>query len=176
MATAPALLTVEQYLHTSFHPDVDFVDGEIEERNLGEFDHGRLQGLLFAWFQSRERAFGVVGVLEQRIRVAGTRVRICDVTLLRRSAPREAVTTTPPLICIEVLSPEERLSRAEIVLRDYLGMGVENIWLIDPIRRVAYVFDQHGLQQATNNILRVEGTEIVLEVDILFEDLDEARG
>ncbi len=174
MATAAALMTMEQYLHSSFHPDVDFVDGEIEERNLGEFDHGRLQGLLFAWFQSREHAFGVVGVVEQRIRVSGTRVRICDVTILRKSAPREAVTTTPPLICIEVLSPEDRLSRAEVVLTDYLQMGVENIWLIDPIRRVAYVFDQHGLRQAAKNILRVASTEIVLQVDTLFEILDEA--
>lgn len=36
MATTPTLLSIEEYLRSSYHPDADFVDGEIEERNLGE--------------------------------------------------------------------------------------------------------------------------------------------
>jgi hypothetical protein len=31
----PALLSLEEYLRTSYHPDCDFVDGHLEERNLG---------------------------------------------------------------------------------------------------------------------------------------------
>ena len=38
LATVTTLLSIDEYLHTSYKPDVDFVDGEIEERNLGEFD------------------------------------------------------------------------------------------------------------------------------------------
>ncbi len=41
MATTPALLSSDEYLHTSYSPDVDFIDGDREERDLGEFDqHG----------------------------------------------------------------------------------------------------------------------------------------
>ena len=42
MATAPTLISVEEYLSTSYHPDCDYVDGELEERNVGEYSHGKM--------------------------------------------------------------------------------------------------------------------------------------
>ena len=59
MATTPTLLSIDEYLHTSCKPDVDFVDGEIEERNLGEFDHARLQFKLASFFGFREKLWNV---------------------------------------------------------------------------------------------------------------------
>lgn len=171
MATQPAPMPIEQYLATSYSPDVDFVDGYIEERNLGEFDHGRLQGILFALFYQQERAFALLPVVEQRIRVDDNRVRICDVVLLRADAPREQVARTAPFLCIEVMSPEDRLPRAKIVLGDYLRMGVEHIWLLDPMRRVAYTFDAQGLHEQEGE-LAIAGTDIRLDVEALFARLD----
>ena len=48
MATAAQLLSLEAYLQTSYRPDCDFVDGVLEDRNVGERDHNRLQLLLGA--------------------------------------------------------------------------------------------------------------------------------
>lgn len=175
MATAPAPMTIEHYLKTSFHPDVHFVDGEIEERNLGEFDHGYLQGLLFSWFREHRLALQALPVVEQRIQVLTSRVRICDVAVVSTEHPKEQVAQTPPLICVEVLSPEDRLSRAERVLADYWRMGVQNIWLLDPYRRAAHFYNADGLHMAADNILRVAGTEITLNVNDLFEALDETN-
>ena len=172
MATTPTLLSIDEYLHTSYKPDVDFVDGEIEERNLGEFEHARLQYLLASIFSAKEKLWGIQGVIEQRVRVSATRVRICDLALLRADAPREKVTETPPLICIEILSPEDRLSRAELVLADYHAMGVENIWLIDPIRRSAHTFDAAGLHHADVTQLRVANSGIQLDLTEAFAALD----
>ena len=171
MATQPALMSIEEYLHTSYSPDVDFVDGYIEERNLGEFDHARLQWLISAQFASSETDWQVTGVVEQRIRIDANRVRICDIALLRADAPREKVTKTAPLLCIEVMSPEDRLSRAKIVLGDYLRMGVEHIWLLDPMRRAAYTLDASGLHEQEGT-LSVPDTAICLDVDALFARLD----
>ncbi len=171
MATQPALMPIEQYLRTSYSPDVDFVDGVIEERNLGEFDHARLQLLLAAIIAAHEAEWAVIGVVEQRIRVAQGRVRICDVSMLREKAPREPVTETPPFICIEVMSPEDRLSRAKLVLRDYFNMGVENIWLIDPQRRAWYTFDANGLHEQSSP-LTVPNTPICVDIEALFARLD----
>ena len=40
MATAtPLPISTSEYLRTSYRPDCDYVDGVIEERNLGELDH-----------------------------------------------------------------------------------------------------------------------------------------
>ena len=172
MATTSTLLSMDEYLHTSYKPDVDFVDGGIEKRNLGEFDHARLQTLLASFFVGKERLWSIQGVVEQRIRVSSTRVRICDLALLRADAPRERVTQTPPLICIEILSRKDRLSRAERVLADYLTMGVQNIWLIDPLRRSAHTFDAAGLHHANPTHLAVRGTEIRLDLTEPFAALD----
>jgi hypothetical protein len=40
----PVRIAVEEYLATSYRPDCDYVDGAIEERNVGEFDHSFLRG------------------------------------------------------------------------------------------------------------------------------------
>lgn len=172
MATVPALLSIEQYLRTSYKPDVDFVDGEIEERNLGEFDHARLQYKLAAFFDTREKPWSIQGVIEQRIRVSPTRVRICDLAILRADAPREKVTETAPLICIEIMSPEDRLARAQVVLADYRAMGVPHIWLIDPLRRSAFTFDQSGLHHTDPAHLAVPNTPILLDLTEPFAALD----
>jgi len=172
MATAPPLLSIEEYLRTSYHPDADYVDGEIEERNLGEYEHARLQLLIGSFFYAHEKDWNIQGVVEQRIRINSSRIRIADLAILRADAPREKVTETPPLICIEIMSPEDRLSRARQVLADYFAMGVPNIWLIDPIRRSAHIFNATGLHEADPTNLTVPNTPIRLDLTEAFAAID----
>jgi Uma2 family endonuclease len=175
MATAPTLLSLEEYLRTSYHPDADYVDGEIEERNLGEYEHGKIQGWIFQIFNTRQHEWGVDPVVEQRIRVAPNRVRICDVAVLQADTPYQPVTSTPPLLCVEVLSPEDRFSRAKSVLADYLAMGVRSIWLIDPIRRAAFTFDANGLHETDLTQLTIPNTPIRVDLSEAFAALDRRK-
>jgi Uma2 family endonuclease len=172
MATAPPLLSIDEYLHTSYKPDVHFVDGEIEERNVGEYDHGKIQTLIAVLFTNHEDEWATDAIVEQRMRIGSSRVRICDVAVLQAGAPREQVTATPPLICIEILSPKDRISRAELVLADYFAMGVPNIWLIDPYKRAAYTFSATGLRPADATNLTIPGTPILIDLTGLFAKLD----
>jgi Uma2 family endonuclease len=176
MATTPALLSIDEYLRTTYKPDVDFVDGEIEERNVGTYDHAKIQLLIASLFVINDELWQTDAVVEQRIRVSATRVRICDVAILRADAPYEPVTATPPLICIEILSPEDRLACAQVVLGDYLAMGVPNLWLIDPVRRIAYTFDATGLHIADAASLTVPNTPIHLDLTAFFARLDKKLG
>jgi Uma2 family endonuclease len=171
MAATTTLVSLEEYLRTSYHPDRDFVDGQVEERNLGEFEHARLQSLLIGWFLSHEKDWNIVTVVEQRIRVAAKRVRIADICLLHRSAPREQVTQTPPLLCIEMLSPEDRLPRAAKVMDDYARMGVANLWLLDPVDRIGYVYTAGGLLKLTEDRLSIPSSAIYLDLPGLFAGL-----
>jgi Uma2 family endonuclease len=171
MATTPQLLSIDQYLHTSFKPDVDYVDGTLEERNLGHYDHGKIQAFITVLFSLNAKQWQTDVIPEQRIRVAASRVRVCDLAILRADAPREQTILTPPLICIEILSPEDRIPRAEAVLADYLAMGVPNIWLIDPAARAAYTFEPRGLQPADPTNLTVPNTPIHLDLTEVFSAL-----
>jgi Uma2 family endonuclease len=172
MATSTCSMPIEEYLRTIYRPDADFVDGEIVERNLGEFEHSTIQAGISAFFWNRRAEWEIQAVTAQRIRVSPRTVRIADVAILRANAPREKVSLTPPLICIEILSPEDRLSRAKLVLADYLAMGVPHIWLIDPIRRAAFTFDERGLLEVDPHNLAVPGTAIRLDLSEAFSAID----
>jgi len=174
MATAPTLVSIDEYLRSSYHPDVHFVDGNLEDRNVGESSHNRIQGLLYELFVQNRDAWKTDPQMEQRISVTPERVRVCDLCVCNADAPWEEVVTIPPLIYIEVLSPEDRLSRAELVMADYRALGVSNIWLIDPIRRTAYTFGAEGTQIVSGKQLTVPGTQILLDLPELFASLDAA--
>jgi len=50
----------------------------------------------------------------------------------------------PPLLCVEILSPEDRSpedrwSRVQESISDYLRFGVPEIWVIDPQNAMAWV-------------------------------------
>lgn len=120
-------LTVDEYLKSSYRPDCDYVDGFLEERNLGEYDHARIQTLVAIWFGNREREWGVRVVVEQRVQVSETRFRIPDVCLLSRDKPVEQIIRQAPLVCIEVLSPEDSVSKVRNRIADYHRMGVEHV-------------------------------------------------
>ncbi len=172
MATTPSLISIDEYLHTRYRPDADYIDGEIEERHLGEFDHNTFQIAIGSLLWTRRKEWNIHPVTEQRIRVSSSRVRVADIAVLRADAPREQVTLTPPVLCIEILSPEDRLSRAKLVLSDYLAMGVQNIWLVDPIYRSAFTFDAVGLHEADTTRLCVPNTPIQVDLTEAFAALD----
>lgn len=172
MATTPAVLSLEEYLRTTYKPDCDFVDDHIEERNVGKFDHNRMQTLAVAWFVAHESLWQVIALTEPRTQVSAKRVRIPDVCLLRTSTPREQVTETPPLLCIEVLSPEDRLSRTTKVLDDFAAMGVQHLWIIDPQDRVGYIYHSGGRLQQVEDRLAIADSPIYLDLMNLFAALD----
>ena len=49
---ATTLISVAEYLAASYHPDREYIDGILEERNLGEYDHANLQSALLVWFRN----------------------------------------------------------------------------------------------------------------------------
>ena len=69
-------IPLQEYLSTSYRPDCEYVDGEIRERNVGKYEHARVQALLARWFGNHEQEWGVQVVTEQRVQVSPTRVGI----------------------------------------------------------------------------------------------------
>jgi Uma2 family endonuclease len=177
MATQPAFdhpVSVEEYLSTVFEHDCEYVDGVIEERDLGEFEHSFLQSFLGSIFVSHRTEWGVVVLTEQRIRLAPNRFRIPDLTVLRAGIPREPVLTHPPLIAIEIQSPEDTLRRTTAKAAEYLAFGIEHVWVIDPDARVAYRGTANGLELVRSGELAISETPIRIVLADLFAELDKA--
>ena len=170
MATS-TMVPLSEYLGTSYRPDCDWIDGEVKERNVGEGQHASVQKFFIRYFANREEELGVRVWPEQRVQVAATRFRVPDVTLMRASDPFEAIITVAPLLCIEVLSRDQRMSEIEERGKDYLAMGVPMVWIVDPLRRTAFVSDANG-QRSVSEQLEVLGTAIRVPLSEVFAELD----
>lgn len=82
MATATRV-RLEEYLNTEYDPDGDYVDGVLEERNVGKNRHSETQSLIVGLPLALRRQHGFRVMTEQRVQVSPTRVRIPDVCLVR---------------------------------------------------------------------------------------------
>ncbi len=147
MATA-SLIPVQQYLDGSFEyePDAEFVDGEIELRPMGEYDHATWQQAIERWFLQFLSEWNIRVRVELRVQVAPTRYRIPDVVVFNRDNPIEQILTLPPIAVFEVLSPEDRMSRMMVKLVDYQKMGIRTIRVVDPKTKTFYAFEQGRLE------------------------------
>src|SRR5215472_18223250 len=119
-----ALVSLEEYLHTSYRPDCDYVDGRVVERNFGELDHSDLQTEIATFFRNRRKRWPVHAFVEQRVQVSPTRFRIPDVCVTVGAKPTEPIFRTPPFLCIEVLSRDDRRGPLLERIDDYLRFGV----------------------------------------------------
>lgn len=162
------MISLEEYLATIYEPVCDFVGGCLEERNAGEWDHGRLQVKIGAYFLARYEAQGMRVASELRIRVTPDRVRVPDLCVFLTD-PKQRVPSTPPFLCIEILSPEDRMSRIEVRINDYLAMGVNTVWVLDPETRQAYTATAaEGLREAKTGTLRTESPVIEMPLAEVF--------
>jgi len=162
------LVSVDEYLTTSYRPDCDFVDGELIERILGTKDHGKLQRRGLIWFENRRRELALTAFPEQRVRVSARRYRIPDVCVVPLPEPDEQIFTQPPYICIEVLSPDDSFPKLQARLDDYLAMGVQNVWVLDPPSRRGWSIVREGHLEVLDGILRTSDGKVVLPIDELF--------
>ena len=175
MATLPnleELWTVREYLRTSWSPDREFVDGRIEERNLGEKEHSILQRFLTVLFAINRAAWGVEVFPELRTQTRDTRFRVPDVLVVRAGEKFERYVTQPPLIAIEILSPEDTLRAMREKAAEYRQFGIEHIWIIDPEPRIAYRYVDDGLEEVHSGALTVPGTPIRVVLSEMFAELD----
>jgi Uma2 family endonuclease len=169
MATA-ALTPLSEYLKTSYRPDREYLDGEVLERNMGKWEHARVQAALAAWFWAHESTWGVMVATEWRTQVSATRVRIPDVVVLAANSRQPDILTQPPLLIVEILSPEDTFAETQRRAEDYQRMGADTLWIIDPQTRTAKVCTRLTWTAATR--LTVGGSDIYVEIADLFRAID----
>ncbi len=155
MATT-SLLSVEEYLKTSYEPDAEYVDGVIEERPMGEWNHSAWQATLTAFFFMHSDEWHIRVRPEQRTKTGERRYRIPDIAVFDADTAPDPVALVPPLIAFEILSPEDRVSRLRVRLADFKVMGVPEICIVDPEDGALMRFVDGGLHAASEVRLRSE--------------------
>jgi Uma2 family endonuclease len=156
-------MRVEEYLHTSFDgADCEYLEGEIVERNTGRVQHGRVHAWLAHLLELASDEARLVILMSIRIRINERRYRIADLAAWRRSDHLEEIPTVPPFLAIEILSPDDRPVAMMAKLKDYLSMGVEWIWIIDPYEKTAMVYSGANPTGEQVDMLRTENPSITI--------------
>jgi len=166
------LMDVEEYLKTSFEgPDCEYLDGEVVERNMGEIPHGDVQGTLYALLRRLRSKLGIRVIPEIRIQIRSRRYRVADLAVWRTDNIGTGIPTAPPFLVVDILSPEDRMTRMVPKIQEYLSIGVEYVWVVDPQDKAALCFSQQDPRGAACDILRTENPTIEIPLATAF-DLD----
>ena len=160
------LVPVSEYLGKTYHPDCEYVEGVLLERNVGELSHGRAQTVLAAYVLYRVAGFWAV--VEVRVQVKAERFRIPDVSIVRGGMPAGRIITAPPEVAVEVLSPDDRMSDVQDKIDDYLGFGVSCVWIIQPESGRAWVHTNEESREVKDGVLRNPAGDLVIPLEAIF--------
>ena len=154
-----------EYLSTSFDgTDREYVRGEIVERSMPNFLDGEMQFELAFRFRQLRDSHRLFGCSETRMRLAPDLYRIPDIAVFAESKPDEPVPSRPPLVVIEIISPDDRYSEMLEKLAEYQQWGVANIWVVDPHRRTLAAYEDGALR--TVPTLALPGYPFELSADL----------
>jgi Uma2 family endonuclease len=163
------MVTIDEYLRSSYEgTDREYVDGEVVERSMSTYDHGEMQVHWGVIVHGLKIEYGLPFrvVSEVRHLLSPERVRIPDVAIFVGPRTESRVPTSPPLVAIEILSPDDRMTELLEKLREYELFGVAHMWLIDPEKRSLYNYERGTLQEVREFVL--PEYSIVISHDTVF--------
>jgi len=176
VAPTPRLVPVDEYLNSSYHPDLEYVDGVLVKRGMPTIAHGLLQAILIGYFLSYRKQFRFAVLPEVRTQIVDrARYRIPDVMLCPVPLPTGKIVNSVPWVVLEVLSPDDRMPRQLERFRDYKKVGVRHIVLLDPEELIAFRFEDGSLLQTQFTSLDLPSGAVPFDTAALFQQLVEER-
>ena len=167
---AHTLVSVAEYLSTSYSPDREYRDGVLVERNVGSYKHSLLQTRLGSYFNNRRKQWRIEVLIELRIRVREDWYPIPDVCIYALPAPQEEVPSRPPLLWIEILSPDDRMSEVWRKADELLANGVPYVWIIDPETLDSELRTPSGIKDVPDKTLRLPDSPIAIPLQEVMEE------
>ena len=163
------LISIDQYLGTSYDPDVEYVDGVLVERNVGDIFHSLVQrNIILALSIKYPQVFALPGL---RSKTRETRYRLPDVCVLL-ALPMTKYLLDAAFLVVEILSEDDRMSVTLEKLDEYERKGVPNIWLIDPRLQKISVYSNGSLREIRDDIVSTSDGQIELTRQEIFQRLN----
>ena len=131
--SAATIVSVEDYLHRTEKPYCEYLDGVLYPKAMPTKLHALIQKILMRLLDNQ----GVESLAEVRVRLSPTKYLIPDV--IAASEIQSPYPTEPVLLCVEILSPEDRVGAMLAKCLDTLlieknndlglGEGVRFVWI-----------------------------------------------
>lgn len=162
-------MSVGEYLSLNEKPYFEYRDGVLTQKAMPTSHHSILAFVMTAILR-RQGAFAYI---ELTVQLSATRFLIPDVCVTQ-TASRVSPERNPPILCVEILSPSDRLGATLAKCEEYHDWGVEQCWVLDPLQRKAWQYQRGGEPTLAVGELRCGSLEVALEE--LFSALSEIDG
>lgn len=163
------LITAEEFARFPDLGPCELVNGRIVHLSPAQPLHGlveaRLGSRLFTHADSSGRGLVLGGEVGLWVRRGPDTVRGADLLFISRErwARRnpKGFLDGPPELVVEILSPDDRYGEVMEKLEEYLALGVDLVWIVDPERR--YVLAYRSLLE----VERFEEGDVLTDEEIL---------
>jgi Uma2 family endonuclease len=165
MGTTQQLVSVEEYMHSTYEPDAEFVEGRIITRPMPKVPHSEMQSFLDRTLYQIGHPLGYRVWPELRVRTESDppHYRVPDICMTKgKPQASDDVAIEPPFLCIEILSPDDSAVELRAKVHEYLSFGVQFVWVIEPVTRTGEIHTSSGIERVDNG--RFHAGEI--EVDL----------
>ena len=164
------LLSLEEYLNTSYSPDREYRDGVLVERNVGEKAHSRMQVGFASYLVRRRRQWNIEPYLSLRVRVRHQWYAVSDVCIYALPDFEGRYPERPPLLWIEILSHDDRMVDVWAKANELIENGVPYVWIIDPNTLESELRTAAGVQPVADKTLRIPDSPIVIPLADVMEE------
>ena len=165
--SAATLISVEEYLANPGVPESEYIDGVLRPRSMPTSLHGIIQALLIIILGKQ----GIGAFPEVSIRPSKTKFLIPDL-IVDRNPIELPYPVKPVSLCVEILSPDDRLSAMFAKCEEYHAWGCPWCWVIDPVRQAAYEYHAGSCLNPVNRAGILRAGEIAISMEELFSALE----
>jgi hypothetical protein len=172
---AATLVSLEEYLHTSYEPDMEYVDGVLVGRNVGTQWHGLLQSLVASHLGQFRKTHQIQVFMTCRLCLSTTgRHRVPDIMVAERPYTKGQVVTDVPAIVIEINLPTTASTKWLISVLNTQSWEFRTLWSWIRIKKRQYVFADEAVRIVTSIVLVLpkSGGRLPFPVDDLFAELE----
>ena len=155
-------VSVEEYLRTNYEPNAEYIDGVVRPKAMGTGQHGRIQLRLGRILED----LGLSVAVELTVQISPTKFLIPDVaadTSIGKFYPDR-----PVLLCVEVLSPEDRTGSMLAKCEQYHEWGVPYCWVIDPWQYTAWEYHKDSRPEERHAGEMLAAGEIRIAISDVF--------
>ena len=159
--SATAIVSVEDYLRRTEKPYCEYVDGALCPKAMPTKLHALIEKILMRLLDRQ----GVESLAEVRVRLSPTKYLIPYVI----AAPevQSPYPTDPVLLCVEIMSPEDRVGAMLAKCEEYHAWGVPFCWVIDPEKQTGWHYHAGSEPERVDR----KGTLIAGQLSVPLEEL-----
>ena len=156
-------VSVEDYLRNSYEPNCEYIDGLLVPKAMGTKKHGRLQHRIAILIETAFPHYETTP--EFTVRISEGKYLVPDVSVELRDNSQDPYAVLPIHLCIEILSPDDRLKAVLTKCEDYHTWGTIHTWVIDPVNQKAW---QYTKGDEPREVRELRAGDIHLQVSDLF--------